>query len=306
MSDVIILNGLAWDKENLSVNGKTYFTCQEAIEESSKLGKRLPTKHEFDALLQLPHTFDNVKRGMWFAEKKEDLKSERSLFFPAAGYRGTGSTTMYYVGTYGNYWSARPYRTTTSYCLLFGSTAAITNSANRNCGFTVRCVSTINEKETMKENQEIELKIPEGYVIDSIKSTKNKIVCKPIVIKYPKSWEDAFWEKPISGINIHLCGIIMRRSTTDGRCVFKTEKQAASALAYAQLTQLMELPCYNGDWVPNWDDPNQTRCCIARVKHEITKSDFGGYFYFLAFKSEKVRDAFFDNHIDLIKQFYQL
>ena len=34
-----------------------------------------------------------------------------------------------------------------------------------------------------------------------------------------------------------------------GRATFKTEKQAKSALAYAQLTQLMALPEYNGDWV---------------------------------------------------------
>ena len=53
MSDTIILNGLAWDKENLSVDGNTYFTYQEAKIEAAKLGKRLPTKEEFEAL------FDN-------------------------------------------------------------------------------------------------------------------------------------------------------------------------------------------------------------------------------------------------------
>lgn len=30
MSDIIILNGLAWDKENLEVNGITHFTYKEA------------------------------------------------------------------------------------------------------------------------------------------------------------------------------------------------------------------------------------------------------------------------------------
>ena len=38
------------------------------------------------------------------------------------------------------------------------------------------------------------------------------------------------------------------------KSTFKTEKQAKSALAYAQLTQLMALPEYNGDWVPDWSE----------------------------------------------------
>ena len=52
MNNTIILNGLAWDKENLSVDGNIYFTYQEAIKEASKLGKRLPTKEEFEELLK--------------------------------------------------------------------------------------------------------------------------------------------------------------------------------------------------------------------------------------------------------------
>ena len=158
----------------------------------------------------------------------------------------------------------------------------------------------------MKTNQEIEFKIPEGYVIDNSKSTENKIVCKPIEPKYPKLWEDAFWTKPISGFDIKLYNIDIRSATSREKALFKTKKQAASSLAYAQLTQLMALPCYNGDWTPNWDDPNQEKYCITRMKYEIVKLDYSGYFSFLAFKSSKIRDAFFDNHMDLIKQFHQL
>ena len=35
MSDTIILNGLAWDKENLEVNGQTHFTYKEAKREAA-------------------------------------------------------------------------------------------------------------------------------------------------------------------------------------------------------------------------------------------------------------------------------
>ena len=306
MSDIIILNGLAWDKENLSVNGKTYFTYQEAIEESSKLGKRLPTKEEFEELLKLPHTWDLTNNGLLVAQKADDLRTNESLLFKSLGYICCGSMHLDYGA--GGYWSSSLDNGMFAFYLEFYNSFIRMNSNILSLKFTVRCVSDIKQ-ETMKENQEIEFKIPEGYVIDSIKSTENKIVCKPIATKYPKSWEEAFAFRVIEGFYVEGSSVEHAghgRCTIEDKSVLKTEKQAKSALAYAQLTQLMALPCHNGDWVPDWDDPNQDRCCIARLKHGITQLDFSGYFNFLTFKSEKVRDVFLDNHIDLIKQFYQL
>ena len=74
MNNTVKLNGLVWDTENLSINGKTHFTFKEAKAEVDKLGKRLPTKYEFDSLLQLPHVFDEEKHGMWFAENQDEIK----------------------------------------------------------------------------------------------------------------------------------------------------------------------------------------------------------------------------------------
>ena len=56
--NTIELNGLIWDTENLVIDGKTHFTYEEAKAEAARLGKRLPTKSEFDALLQLHHILD--------------------------------------------------------------------------------------------------------------------------------------------------------------------------------------------------------------------------------------------------------
>ena len=201
MSDAIVLNGLIWDTENLSVNDKTHFTYEEAKAEAAKLGRRLPTKNEFEELLQLPHVFDEAKRGMWFAENQEDLKSDKSLFLPAAGYSFRRSE-MSYVGTDCYYWSATSSGTTSAYGVNTDSANAYTILNGRNYGFTVRCVSDINKLEVMKTNQEIEFKIPEGYVIDNSKSTENKIVCKPIEPKYPKSWEEQFQYGVINGYYI--------------------------------------------------------------------------------------------------------
>ena len=309
MNNTIILNGLAWDKENLSVDGNIYFTYEEAKAEAAKRGKRLPTKNEFEKLLSLPHMWNNDRIGICFAEKDEDLKNGKSLFLSAAGLRYNGDIMIKDAGEFGYYWSATPYGTIGAYYLSFNSTIAYTNGNNRNYGFTVRCVSDINKSEIMKTDQEIEFKIPEGYAIDDNKSTKTKIVCKPIEPKCPKSFEDAFAGNTISGYQVFSDRIWVAGGQYSKGCskhIFKTEKQALSALAYAQLTQLMALSCYNGDWTPNWDDPNQDKYCITRMKYEIVKLDYRRYFSFLAFKSEKVRDEFFNNHMDLIKQFHQL
>ena len=308
MSDTIVLNGIALDKENLSVDGNIYFTYQEAINKASKLGKRLPTKEEFDSLLKLPHEFDLDKRGMWFAEKLDDLKTDKSLFLKATGCIGDDGDGLYGVSIYGYYWSNTGSESNRwhGYYLYFGN--KVNGVAKNSCsyGFSVLCVSDINKQEIMKTKQEIEFNIPEGYVIDSSKSTENKIVCKPIEPQYPKIWEDAFWTKLISGFDIKLYNSDIRSATSREKALFKTKKQAASALAYAQLTQLMALPCYNGDWVPDWNNLSQIKYSIERLKHDIVKLDFSGYFSFLTFKSEKVRDIFFNNHMDLIRQFYQL
>ena len=306
----ILLNNIIWDKENLSVDGNIYFTYQEAIKEASKIGKRLPTKSEFDALLQLHHVFDKEKHGMWFAEDQIDLKSDKSLFLPAAGFTYFTLNSIKRISDNGYYWSDALYKHTEAYGLSFSKlNSAVVYMYDQTYIFTVRCVSDIKKQEIMKTNQEIEFNIPEGYVIDNSKSTENKIVCKPIEPKYPKSWNEAFISEAIKGYYIEGSSIEHtghNKCTIEDRGTFKTEKQAASALAYAQLTQLMALPCYNGDWTPNWDDPNQEKYCITRMKYDIVKLDYSGYFSFLAFKSEKVRDEFFNNHMDLIKQFHQL
>ncbi len=308
--NTIELNGLIWDTENLVIDGKTHFTYEEAKAEVSKIDKRLPTKNEFDALLQLHHVFDKEKHGMWFAKNQADLKSDKSLFLPASGFTYFTLNSIKRISDNGYYWSDTLYKHTETYGLSFSKlNSAVVYMYDQNYIFTVRCVSDIKQ-ETMETKQEkkksFKVEIPEGYEIDKENSTFEYIKYKKVKFKYPKLWEDVFWAKPISGFDIRLYNSDMRSATSREKSLFKTKKQAASALAYAQLTQLMALPCYNGDWVPDWNNLSQIKYSIERLKYDIVKLDFIGYFSFLTFKSEKVRDEFFNNHMDLIRQFYQL
>ena len=156
--------------------------------------------------------------------------------------------------------------------------------------------------------QSITIKIPDGYEIDNEKSTFTNIVFKPIACKYPKSWREAFIGSRICGYWIGNQSEIReanRKAIYSDKNVFKTEKQAKSALAYAQITQLMVLPCYNGDWVPDWNEAI-TKYCIERTNKNLKKSEHCHLFIPICFKSSEVRDAFLQNNEKLLKQYFEM
>jgi len=120
------------------------------------------------------------------------------------------------------------------------------------------------------------------------------------------SWEDL---KLISGYFIDDNSEILESGYNDNckenKNVFKTKKQAESALAYAQLTQLMA-DCRDCeiDWI---------KCnlrYIIRRKYDSIDIDKNSYtlntFHFLAFNTKQIRDEFLEKHEGLIKTFYQL
>ena len=144
MREYVIINGLKWDRENLEVDGQTHFTWDEAKQAAENVEKRLPTRKEFKALCDLGCTFDKEKNGCWMGYDHE-LKgeSERSIFFPLAGYRYTNGPTLNSVGSYGYYWSATMSSTAGSYYLGMGSSGntSPSNYCTRGYGFSVRCVA---------------------------------------------------------------------------------------------------------------------------------------------------------------------
>jgi hypothetical protein len=86
------------------------------------------------------------------------------------------------------------------------------------------------------------------------------------------------------------------------RNVFATKKQAESALAYAQLTQLMA-DC--GDCEIDYSK-YEYKYIIGRTEDfiEIVRDSYT--FNFLTFNTEQIRDEFSEKHEELIKTFYQL
>lgn len=143
----IELCGLLWDTENLAIggyekDGRHYYSWQEAMDAARSVGKRLPTREEWEALCDLGSTWDDERKGRWFGgNHNSDHKG--SLFLPAAGRRSYNSGELAYTSSIGYYWSSSPYYGGSSNAgnLYFysGSVNPLLNYYRAN-GFSVRCV----------------------------------------------------------------------------------------------------------------------------------------------------------------------
>jgi uncharacterized protein (TIGR02145 family) len=138
----IVINGLKWDKSNLSIDGKEHFTHEEALAAAASLGKRLPTQDEWQALIALGSAWDDEKQGRRFGADHE-LKSDskESIFLPAAGFRYHDDGALYLRDYGGYYWSARERSGADAYYMYFYSSGTNMDYTYRSLSFSVRCVS---------------------------------------------------------------------------------------------------------------------------------------------------------------------
>jgi hypothetical protein len=120
------------------------------------------------------------------------------------------------------------------------------------------------------------IEIPDGHEIDYEASTFEKIVFKPIKVKLPKTWDE-------SGLGVGIYGGQLGQANT----------------ALRKLSLLRDI--YRGDWKPNWCDEGEQKYCIGFQAGSIVATIHIVSCQFLSFQSAKVRDEFFDNFIDLIR-----
>jgi hypothetical protein len=86
--------------------------------------------------------------------------------------------------------------------------------------------------------------------------------------------------------------------------VFATKAQAKSALAMAQLSQLMK--DLGDECNVDWTKIGAGKSCIKRIGHKLYVETAGEYYYFLAFKTREVALAFMQKHEQLIKDYFMI
>lgn len=158
----------------------------------------------------------------------------------------------------------------------------------------------------MEETKEIKINIPEGYEIDEEHSTFKCIKFK----KKPQKisiWKDI---KYIEGCFISSDSEIRELKTSKDNCdknIFISEKYAKSALALAQISQLM--PYYGGEITDKeWEDVRLRKYGLLFYRNKVSINIYYDTKQIIGFHTEEQLTRFmsFPENVQLIKDLYMV
>ena len=158
---------------------------------------------------------------------------------------------------------------------------------------------------------EQKITVPKGCKIESVEHDDNEVV---IMFSEDKKKEVRNWEYligkqiPSSSKWIDDEGEMMRVGGKFGllyKNVYIDEKHAKSALAMAQISQLM--PYYGGAITyEEWSNTDIEKYVINRCRNSIEKDMCWTDYEFLAFHVKEQRDDFFKNNYQLVKDYLMI
>ena len=141
------------------------------------------------------------------------------------------------------------------------------------------------------------------YEVDECLDNGN-IVLRKKKSKFP-TWEGL---GNISGVFIGTGSEFFEASrapvSNNNRNIFLTEKHAKSALAMAQISQLM--PYYGGEITNEEWENSSPKYIIDRYGNMINITFHTNAYYFLAFHTKEQRDEFLKNNEQLVKDYLMI
>ena len=151
--------------------------------------------------------------------------------------------------------------------------------------------------------KEFKVEIPEGYEIDKEKSTFEKIVFKKK--EAANCWEDikqinGVWIGKDSEINTYFIAP-NTHAKPDDKNVFLNEKYAKSALAFAQISQLLPYYDSNVDW-----ETSYIKWIISREWNNIVIRQCAITYHVMAFNTREEAERFLKHNEQLVKDYYML
>lgn len=141
--------------------------------------------------------------------------------------------------------------------------------------------------------KEVNIKIPEGYIIDKKNSNLDKgIITFKKGNNLPNSWEKYYKKESKEsqlGIDtaIHHLKHYLNRFSEKYIALFKLE---------------LLRDCYRQGWKPDYTNPEEKHIIIKKYNNLETYWFTTEEHYFLSFQSEKIRDEFYNNFKDLIEK----
>lgn len=153
--------------------------------------------------------------------------------------------------------------------------------------------------------KERKINAPEGCEIEKVEIVDGVAVVtfREKERKLPKSWEDFERINPIKVEYVtYDSGEIAYEKQVSKRFLTALLHDRATAEAVLALCQLIQLRnCYNGDWVPDWED-NTMKYAIELHGEEVYNAVCYNYLHFLCFKTKHIRDEFLLNFRPLIEK----
>ena len=151
----------------------------------------------------------------------------------------------------------------------------------------------------MKTN-EVKINVPEGYEIDKENSS---FECIRFKRKEIKPWRRS--HKVTSGYSLIGTKISDLSDDLGGKALYTTKKQAKSALAMAQISQIMANDERFGGAITDeeWGNTDIKKWVIRRRKNDVFVDWTFYWYFFIAFHTEEQRDLFLKENIDLVKDY---
>ena len=158
-----------------------------------------------------------------------------------------------------------------------------------------------------KMNDEIEYKIPDGYEITEV--SKDTVFIKSIKPQYPKTYKeccDVLLIPPYYNLRYHTYQRGYYEYATSNSLISLQDKLNTLGKiiicrnAYWKI--LGEEMGLSKPWEPDWTNEEQKKYCIYYGDGNIQKGTWSIHNSILAFPTEEIRDAFFEDFKDLIEE----
>lgn len=150
------------------------------------------------------------------------------------------------------------------------------------------------KEETMEE---IKIDIPKGYEFAGIDDNRQQVVFTKIQPEYPNTYKECF--NICFGNKHHIVQVVGLDGLGDNKELFESFiKLKICRDAYWKLAG--EQMGLGKSWKPDWEN-GLNKCCLTVCENRIIKSSLASANAILAFPTEEMRDAFYENFKELIE-----
>ena len=156
-----------------------------------------------------------------------------------------------------------------------------------------------------EETKEVKIAIPEGYEIDTEKSTFTNIVFKKV-----KSWIKNLEKGGYTLIGYSIDGFTttLESRKINAINIFPTEKHAKRAKAYALISNILIHDSRFGGEITDeeWKNPTVKKYAISRCNGHLDTENLSYVYSPIAFHTKEQRNLFLTENIQLLQDYFMI